>query len=373
MENVMSRHIKYVRPVAPASATNLVARVYAQMSADLGRVAEPVSVHAADPAILAGSWMMLRETLLVGHVARGVKEAVAGVVSAVNQCPWCLDAHSIMVRASGHNRVATHIGALASKTAVDRPADVDEWANAADGIDQKSVEILRWAAATRTPGHPLLTNPPFSVAEAPEFVGVAVTFHYLTRIVNATLSERFLMGPGWLRGATKRLAGRMLAGMVRRQNEPGTSLALLPETQLPSEFLWASSSPGVAGAFARFAGAVEAAGASALSPTARAVVMERLTDWRGEDPGLSRNWVERDTVNLRDEDRSGSRLALLIALAPHQIDAGVVEAYRSYHPSDASLIGALSWGSFAAARRLSSWVASGALVRPPVVGQRSQG
>ncbi|HUE75403.1 MAG TPA: hypothetical protein VMP10_01140 [Chloroflexota bacterium] len=367
----MSRYVKYVTPVTPATATDLMARVYAQMRADLGRVAEPVSVHAADPAVLAGTWATLRETLLVGRVPRGTKEAVAGVVSALNRCPWCLDAHSIMVHATGYHRIAKDIGTLAASAVGGRASDVFGVASPTAGLDPELVAILRWAAASRSPGHPLLASPPFLATEAPEIIGVAVTFHYLTRVVNVTLVETFLMGPGWLRGATRRLAGQVLGGMVRRHLAPGASLALLPDAMIPDEFHWAASSPAVAGAFARLAAAVETAGASALSDTARAAVLERLSDWHGEDPGISRSWVERDTAGLAENDRAGARLALLTALAPHQVDAEIVEAFRRYHPSDASLIGAISWGSFAAARRTSSWLAASTFAPRPTIADRS--
>jgi AhpD family alkylhydroperoxidase len=90
----MPRRIAYVTAVSPGSARDLVAQVYAQMRADFGRVVEPVSVRSPSPVVLAG------------QVPRGVKEAVASAVSATNDCPWCVDVHTMLVRATGPTAAA---------------------------------------------------------------------------------------------------------------------------------------------------------------------------------------------------------------------------------------------------------------------------
>jgi AhpD family alkylhydroperoxidase len=150
-----------------------------------GRVAEPLVLHSPSPALLAGAWSVLRETLLVGQVPRGLKESVASTVSAINRCPYCVDVHTMLARAAGYRDAAS---------AVD---DVD----AGGGFDDRQLatlpraggprlpEVLRWAAATRSPGAEILRTPPFTAREAPEIIGVAVTFHYINRIVSATLPE----------------------------------------------------------------------------------------------------------------------------------------------------------------------------------------
>src|SRR3972149_3042849 len=96
--------IKYIHPVKPGSAQGLVADVYVQVKRDFGRIAEPFLMHSPLPQLLAGAWMVCRETELVGNVPREVKEAVAAAVSQLNQCPYCVDAHTIMLDAAGeHN------------------------------------------------------------------------------------------------------------------------------------------------------------------------------------------------------------------------------------------------------------------------------
>ena len=73
--------------------------------------------------------------------------------------------------------------------------------------------------------------------------------------------------------------------------------------------------------------------------------------------GLSRAWVERAIADLSASDRPAARLAMLVALASFQIDTDVIQAFRAQHPSDADLIAATAWASFAAARRAGTLLA----------------
>jgi len=96
--------IRYIRPVAPNYAEGLVARVYVQTKKEFGALVEPFTLHSPFPELLAGAWSACRESLLVGNVSRAVKETVAATVSRINRCPYCVDAHTIMLNAaSAHN------------------------------------------------------------------------------------------------------------------------------------------------------------------------------------------------------------------------------------------------------------------------------
>ncbi len=55
-----------------------------------------------------------------------------------------------------------------------------------------------------------------------------------------------------------------------------------------------------------------------------------------------------------------ARLAILTALASHQVDEGVIELVQKQQPDDAHLVNVVAWASFAATRRISRWL------RPPV-------
>jgi AhpD family alkylhydroperoxidase len=318
--------------------------VYEQLERDFGMLAPPVTLHSPAPPVLAASWSMLRETLLAdGLAGRPAKEAVATAVSRSNTCPYCVEVH----------------GATLDTLAGGGPEGVNR---AAGG----------WAERARTrngaAAHPL----PLPAEQAPELLGVAATFHYLNRMVNVLLVETFMPRQQLARSLITAAAPRLLRPLARRSYPPGESLALLPDAQLPDDLGWAATSPAVAGAFARFATAVEQAGARILAPEVRALVSDYLASWHGEDPGLGRSWVERLVGALAEAQHPAARLALLAAVASYQVDDATVEAFRRLHPRDDALVGVLAWASFAAARRIGTWLAvppvrSPAPVEPLVV------
>ena len=333
--------IKYIQPVAAAKAGGLTARVYRQIKRDFGALVEPFTLHSPAPQLLAGVWMATRETELTGRVRRELKEAVAAAISQLNQCPYCQDAHTMMLHATAAHNAATAIS-----------HGRDEQIQ-----DPALREIAAWAAATRAPGDVILLSPPFSEGEAPEIVGTAVAFHYINRMVDVFLSETPLpSNRDWLKSILKRLAGWYFSRAARRQKPAGVSLELLPAADLPADLAWAAASPTVAGAFARWAAVIETAGRNALSDDARALVAERVAAWNGESPGLSRAWVEEAMAGLDDSSKPAARLALLVALASYQVDKRVIEDYCAQHPGDDALVEAAAWASFIAARRVGTWL-----------------
>jgi hypothetical protein len=115
----------------------------------------------------------------------------------------------------------------------------------------------------------------------------------------------------------------------------------------------------VAGAFARFAVVVEESVQDALHESVRERVLERLEAWDGTDPGLGGLGPEELDAALAGvpaEERAAGRLALLTALASYRVDGAVVAAYRAWLPTDAQLLGAVSWVSYVSARRVGRWL-----------------
>jgi AhpD family alkylhydroperoxidase len=273
--------IRYVSPVLPGAADGLVASVYAQAERDFGLVAPPLVLHSPAPQALAAAWLMLRETLLAtGAAPRQHKEVVAAAVSVANQCPYCVAVHSAAVRGLVG-------GSVPGELAAGRLADI---------ADPPLRDLALWAGSAGRPGAPL---PPGNV---PELAGVAVTFHYLNRMVTIFLPESPLppltpkpMG-GWVMGM---LASAMLAPSPA----PGASLGLLPDAPLPAELSWAAGQPHVAGALARAAAAIERAGRDAVPRVVRDLVLDRLRDWDGNAPGPSRAWAEEAAGALPATDR----------------------------------------------------------------------
>ncbi len=98
--------VKYIWPVRPSSSDDVVAAVYRQIRRDFGVLREPLTLHSPHPRLLAGAWAAFRETVLVGQVPRERKEAVAAVISDLNRCPYCVDAHTMMLDAAGRHQLA---------------------------------------------------------------------------------------------------------------------------------------------------------------------------------------------------------------------------------------------------------------------------
>lgn len=333
--------IRYVQPVAPNSTEGLVARVYPQIKKEFGALVEPFTLHSPSPELLAGAWSACRESLLVGNVRRDVKEAVAATVSRINQCPYCVDAHTIMLNATS---------ARNSADAIIHQRD--------DQIRDPAVRsIVKWAAATRSPGAEVLLSPPFSQKDAPEIIGTAVFFHYVNRMASVLLSETPLpSNHPLLKGFFKRMAGWFFSRAVHRSKPLGASLELLPESELPSDLVWAKRSPNIAGAFARFAGVIDRAGRDAIPKDVRDCVVKHVQAWDGRDPGLGRQWVEEAISGLDEKSKDIGRLVLLTTLAPYQVDEGVVNAFTAHFVKDEKLLGALAWGSFTIARKIGTWL-----------------
>ena len=321
--------IKYIHPVKANSAEGLVAQVYAQIKRDFGSLVEPFTLHSPSPKLLAGVWMACRETELAGNVRRDIKEAIAATVSKINQCPYCVDAHTIMLNATGKRNVAR----LISNENYDQISD------------SEVREIVKWASATRSTGFEILLSPPFSRQDAPEIIGTTVFFHYLNRMVNVLLSETPLpSNRSWLKNTLKLMAGLFFSRAARRHKSLGDSLKFLPEADLPADLNWAKPNPTIAGAFARFAAVIEEVGAYALSAEVRAYVQERVQGWNGETLRLNKQWVEQAISGFNDASKAAGQLALLAALAPYQVDEGIVLAFRVHFPEDDKLLGTLAWG-----------------------------
>jgi AhpD family alkylhydroperoxidase len=311
--------IRYVTPVAPRAADGLVARVYAQVEQDFGMLAPPVALHSPAPGPLAAVWVMLRETLLVGgRASRREKELAAAAVSAANACPYCVAVHT-----SAMNRAAR--------------------SNPSRDPDQ----IGRWAGSTGLPGQ--APGPPSD--RFAELAGVAVTFHYLNRMVSVFLPDSPL--PFRVpRAMAERLTGILSAVMLSTDPVPGLSLNLLPEAPPPQEFSWAIEEPRVCSALARAAAAIAEAADQVVPSSVRELVASTLAGWDGSPPGPSRAWADAAVHGLAATDRPAGRLALLTALAPYQVGSADLAG------GDAELITLTSWASMAAARKVGSWLAN---------------
>jgi len=326
--------IRYVSPVMPDAADGLVASVYAQAERDFGMVAPPLALHSPNPPVLAAAWAMLRETLLVtGQADRAEKEVVAATVSAANTCPYCVAVHTAAAQdlIPGLDAAGIASGDLASPLLKD---------------------IARWARSSGLRGS--LQSPlPGNFAE---LAGVAVTFQYLNRMVTIFLPPSPLppMTPkavgGWV-------MGMLASAMTSASPVPGAGLDTLPDAQLPEEFSWAASDSRIAAVLAGAAAAVEDAAEQVVTMPVRELVADRLRTWDGLPLGASRAWADEAVAGLDETDRPAGRLAILTALAPHQVGQADVDGFRPAAKSgDEAVVSLTSWASMAVARTIGSWL-----------------
>lgn len=329
--------IRHVTPVRAARAGDRVGRIHADIEREFGMLAPPVVLHSPAPDPLAACWVMLRETLVAtGTVDRSTKEAVATAVSVENSCPYCAEVHGLTRRhLTRGSEPGGGIGARSRTDPVMRAAS--EWIRTGGG------------------------KAPFDAGQLPEVLGVAVTFHYLNRMVNVFLDDSPLPSavPQALRRGAAGMLGRFLATSARRHCPPGGSLDLLPSAPLPRDFSWAAGVPSIADAFARASAALDTAGERTVPAAARELVSAELDRWDGRPTGPSRGWVHDAVAGLPPGDRPAARLALLTAMASYQVDEAVIEEFRRLRPDDASLIELTSWAAFAAARRRGTLPAGG--------------
>jgi alkylhydroperoxidase family enzyme len=331
--------VRYVTPVPPGAARGLVAEVYAQSERDFGVLAPPVALHSPSPPTLAASWALVRETLIGGDPAgRTAREVVAGAVSAANSCPYCVTIHaSAVYRLLG--------GGVPGQIAAGR----------IDAITDPEVRQLAQRARD-TGRRPVEARGGLS----PDLAAVAVTFHFLNRMVTVFLDDSPLppQVPGPVKTRLMRMTATVMLASAGGRLADGTALGLLPEAPLPDEFSWAAAQPRVAEALARSAAAIDAAAAPVVRPAVRELVAQELAAWDGRPAGPSRSWADAAIAVLPAADRPAGRLALLVALAPYQVLPSDVAEFRAIQLADEALIQLTSWAAMAAARRIGSWLAA---------------
>jgi AhpD family alkylhydroperoxidase len=337
------RIIKHINIVPPRDAEGLVADVYGQMRHEF-QLVPPVTLHAPIPQLLAAVWAMLRESIVAGPVSRSLREVVCEGVSAINQCSFCVDAHSMLL--AGADAKSTADAIRAHRLDLIR--------------DAKTRAVAKWAFANRRPGADILREPPFTAAEAPEIVASAACFHYIDRVVQVFLPDGPVPLPAklsWLRGATISAAGSMAGKRIMKVKvKSGGAVGTLPRAKPSPEFAWTAPRPALAAAFGSAEATIEELGQKALAAPVRQLVQDRVAKWGGEEPGISRSWVEEAVTGLDDHDRAAARLALLVAIAPYQIDEKIIAGFRNSQPTDPELLAAVSWASFTATRRISGWL-----------------
>jgi AhpD family alkylhydroperoxidase len=339
----VSKFIRYITPVGKRDAAGVVSRVYEQSAHDLGRLAEPIMILSPAPDILAGYWALMREANVIGQAPRAHKEAVAAVISQVNSCPWCADTHTGVVYAAGEPRLADLI------RHTDPMLDDGPWR------DNPVRPLLEWAAATRTPGSPALNPPPFPPQHAAEYIGTALAFHFLNRMVSSMLVETLLPSNRRISGWILKGFAQTLKTTVRRERKPGTSLDVIEQhvagTDPPA---WAAGAPFIGTAAAALKAASLRDPEALSGPSAKAVTAW-IDSWDGNDPGIG-PWVVEATEGVPEAEQPAARLALLAGIAPYRITDDHVGSFRRTRPDDSDLVRLLAWGAMLAVQRIEDWI-----------------
>ncbi|WP_405793298.1 carboxymuconolactone decarboxylase family protein [Streptomyces sp. NBC_01506] len=325
----MTRTFRYTTPEPPTSATGVSADVLAQVATDLGFEGAPTFVVLTPaPPLLTGAWAVLRESLLAGAASRVEKEVVAAGVSLANRCPFCVDAHTVLLHATGEHGLAETVG------------------RGAEPADPRHRRLLDW-------GKRMDTERPFPAEHAPEFIGTGLAFHFINRVVSTLLTENMLPDNAQRPQVLRDMAGGELPRTVRRELTPGDSLRLL-ETEGPAP-AWAGDSP-VGAAFGALRTAAHL-GAGLLSDEDAAYVRRTVAAWDGVTPLP----LSGDGLPDRDE-RPGARLALLAALAPYRVTDEDVAAWLVPPHTDHCLVHLVAFGAICAVERVEAALTGTALV-----------
>ncbi|SDD61269.1 alkylhydroperoxidase AhpD family core domain-containing protein [Glycomyces harbinensis] len=300
-----------------------MADVYRQVESELGVIGPAITLLSPAPELLAPVWALLRESLLVGGPQeRKAKEVVATVIAVRNECRFCTDAHTMMLHAAGESELAE---------AVRSGRTPPEWS-----------ALAEWALKPGPEG-------PFPAEAAARFIGTALAFELITRLVKALADDE---SPSAVASSRlgRQVASRLVREAVSADLAPGASLPLLED--LPGwvrdvevrEPAWAAGSP-----VGRAYGAVRAMagyGSMLLSDQAADAVARTVggggTGLAGSAPELA------GAQGLPSQAALGARLAVSAALAPGAVAESDVEEWRGDVFSDHCVVYLLTYGAMTA-------------------------
>lgn len=270
LDRLLRRQVRYIR--LPTGRSDLADAVAHQVRRETGALLPPFAVHLPAPEALAGCWAIMREPAAGTTMSRATKEAVAATISTINESPYCVDVHTTTLYALTDSDTG-------AKVATGRDGEV---------TDPHLRRILAWAKATRSPGSPTLSDPPFPALAAAELVGTALGYHYINRMVSIFLPASLLPNGALARGL-KRLIGPGIRRRLLSSPRPGAALQHLTNVEGVNldEFSWATTGSIIHGAFTRAAAIFDMLGAQALP----APVCELVTGHLPRKPRAGRSDV----------------------------------------------------------------------------------
>ncbi|MHC4975419.1 MAG: carboxymuconolactone decarboxylase family protein [Planctomycetota bacterium] len=330
--------MRYVSAVPRSEATGLTEEVYAMIEDDFFMNGSLTS-RSGVPNLMAAIWMMGRETMLVDdRVDRTTKEAICGVVSNLNDCPYCGDMLVSLVHAGDEHDAASAL--LDSSVAEITDSDLNA--------------RLSWVEAISTPGERDIPPLAFTAEELPEVIGSMLGMADINRFSHVVMDGSPVEAGRW-QGFALRMFGNELRSTKRRKAEPGRAISLLPAAELPEDFAWARPNPRIAESLARWSAMVERETRDVISSEVRHCVERSLREWQNERMPLSLSWVEREIEDLTGEDRDIARMAIVLAKAPYQVSDSLIQPLLT--DDETRFIRILAWAAYVSARRFGSIVA----------------
>ncbi|MFF2806266.1 carboxymuconolactone decarboxylase family protein [Streptomyces sp. NPDC058000] len=340
LETVVPSPFPHTTPVDPTTAgSGQLRAIYDQLADHFGASDIPAEFRLlyGAPELLCATWVAVRESLVVGAAPRRDKELVAAGVARARGCAPVLRTHVRALRTDGHPALARTVR------------------DGGTPGDPGHARLLDWGAATAVPDGPPV-GPPVPADHLPEFLGTALTTHFLTRLGSALLSAR--AGHDARDWPRRFLGGRAAARPEpTHAPRPGESLSLLVGAIGP-EPSWAGGAPLGAGLAALRSAATDTD--QALTETARERVRTIVAAHDGRPPELemtdrhlvARGWLYAALTGLRGADRPAAAVALLTALTPSQLTAADVEFWRLTAPEgasdDAALLHLAAFGAYTA-------------------------
>ncbi|MGG2459901.1 carboxymuconolactone decarboxylase family protein [Streptomyces sp. RGM 3693] len=340
LETAVPSPFPHTTPVDPTTAgSGQLRAAYDQLANHFGAGDIPAEFRLlyGAPELLYATWVAVRESLVVGGAPRGDKELVAAGVARARGCAPVLRTHVRALRTGGRPALARTVRDGGT------PGDPDH------------ARLLAWGAATAVPDGPP-AGLPVPADHLPEFLGTALTAHFLTRLGSALLSAR---AGHDVRDWPRRLLGGRAAARPEptRAPRPGESLSLLAGAIGP-EPSWAGGAPLGAGLAALRSATADTD--QALTDTASRRVRTIVAAHGGRPPGTDltdrhlsgRGWLYAALTGLRGADRPAAAVALLTALAPSQLTSADVEFWRLTAPGgasdDAALLRLAGFGAYTA-------------------------
>lgn len=113
-----------------------------------------------------------------------MREAVAAVVSKLNEWPYCVTVHMAMFASSGGDT---------------------EMLSEPTKLAPNIAGMHEWAAATLSPDSDIIGRPEIALDEAPQIFGTASMYHYINRLVSIFLTESPVALPGMMTTTDRKL------------------------------------------------------------------------------------------------------------------------------------------------------------------------